>query len=166
MPRQSGPIYGNPVQAARFRWHNRYILPETERWRPPCHRTSRYQPRPWSRLRARRSRSIPQLELAKRPDVVLVDIRDPRELEREGKVPGATSCPRGMLEFWIDPASPYYKPVFGQDKQYVFFCAGGMRSVLATKIAQDMGLKPVAHIIGGFGAWKAAGGAVEKTEKA
>jgi rhodanese-related sulfurtransferase len=105
------------------------------------------------------------IELAKRQDVVLVDIRDPRELEREGKVPGATSCPRGMLEFWIDPTSPYYKPVFGQDKQYVFFCAGGMRSVLATKIAQDMGLKPVAHIIGGFGAWKAAGGAVEALEK-
>ena len=95
-------------------------------------------------------------------DVVLVDIRDPRELQRDGKVPGAFHCPRGMLEFWIDPASPYYKPVFGQDKQYVFFCAGGMRSVLATKIAQDMGLKPVAHIIGGFGAWKAAGGAVDK----
>jgi rhodanese-related sulfurtransferase len=101
------------------------------------------------------------MELAKRADVVLIDIRDPRELEREGKIPGATSCPRGMLEFWIDPTSPYYKPVFGQDKQYVFFCAGGLRSVLATKIAQDMGLKPVAHIIGGFGAWKAAGGAIE-----
>ena len=96
-----------------------------------------------------------------RPDVLLVDIRDPRELEREGKVPGAFHCPRGMLEFWIDPTSPYYKDAFGADKNYVFFCAGGMRSVLATKVAQDMGLKPVAHIIGGFGAWKAAGGPVE-----
>lgn len=98
------------------------------------------------------------------PNVVLVDIRDPRELAREGKVPGAFHAPRGMLEFWIDPASPYFKPVFGEDKQFVFFCAGGMRSVLATKVAQDMGLKPVAHIIGGFGAWKKAGGAVELTE--
>lgn len=101
------------------------------------------------------------IALAERPDVALVDIRDPRELEREGKVPGALHCPRGMLEFWIDPASPYYKAQFGEDKTYVFFCAGGMRSVLATKVAQDMGLKPVAHIIGGFAAWKAAGGAVE-----
>ena len=96
--------------------------------------------------------------------VVLVDIRDPRELQREGKVPGAFHAPRGMLEFWIDPTSPYYKETFGQDKKYVFFCAGGMRSVLATKVAQDMGLQPVAHIIGGFGAWKAAGGPVEMPE--
>jgi rhodanese-related sulfurtransferase len=105
------------------------------------------------------------IALSARPDVLLVDIRDPRELEREGKVPGAFHCPRGMLEFWIDPTSPYYKPTFGDDKTYVFFCAGGMRSVLATKVAQDMGLKPVAHIIGGFGAWKAAGGSVEATTK-
>ena len=103
------------------------------------------------------------MELARRPDVLLVDIRDPRELEREGKVPGAFHCPRGMLEFWIDPDSPYFKPVFGEDRTFVFFCAGGMRSALATKTAQDMGLKPVAHIIGGFGAWKAAGGPVEKS---
>jgi len=95
------------------------------------------------------------------PNVVLVDIRDPRELEREGRVPGAFHCPRGMLEFWIDPASPYFKPVFGEDKEFVFFCAGGLRSALATKTAQDMGLKPVAHIVGGFGAWKAAGAPVE-----
>ncbi len=101
------------------------------------------------------------IEKAKSQNVVLVDIRDPRELTREGKVPGAFHATRGMLEFWIDPASPYYKPVFGEDKEFIFFCAGGMRSVLATKIAQDMGLKPVAHIIGGFGAWKKAGGAVE-----
>lgn len=101
------------------------------------------------------------IKLVGREDVVLVDIRDPRELEREGRVPGAVSCPRGMLEFWIDPQSPYYKPVFGQDKKYVFFCAGGLRSALATKAAQDMGLKPVAHVVGGFGAWRQAGGAVE-----
>jgi rhodanese-related sulfurtransferase len=95
------------------------------------------------------------------PNVVLVDIRDPRELEREGRVPGAFHCPRGMLEFWIDPASPYFKPIFAEDKEFVFFCAGGLRSALATKTAQDMGLKPVAHIVGGFGAWKAAGGPID-----
>ena len=104
------------------------------------------------------------IELARRPDVLLVDIRDPRELAREGKIPGAFHCPRGMLEFWIDPDSPYYKPVFGEDRTFVFFCAGGMRSALATKTAQDMGLKPVAHIIGGFGAWKSAGGAIDKPD--
>jgi rhodanese-related sulfurtransferase len=90
-------------------------------------------------------------------DVVFVDLRDPRELEREGRMPGAFHCPRGMLEFWIDPESPYAKPVFQEDKTFVFFCAGGWRSALAAKTAQDMGLKPVAHIEGGFGAWKAQG---------
>jgi rhodanese-related sulfurtransferase len=101
------------------------------------------------------------VKLAGRHDVVLVDIRDIRELARDGKVPDAFHAPRGMLEFWIDPASPYFKPVFGEDKKYVFYCAGGLRSALAAKTAQDMGLKPVAHIVGGFGAWKAAGGPVE-----
>lgn len=101
------------------------------------------------------------LKLASDPGVVLVDIRDPREGEREGVVPGAFHCTRGMLEFWIDPTSPYYKAKFGEDKKFVFFCAGGMRSVLAAKTAQDMGLKPVAHVIGGFKAWREAGGPVE-----
>ena len=80
------------------------------------------------------------IEIAQRPDVLMVDIRDPRERTREGAIPRAFHCPRGMLEFWIDPDSPYYKPVFGEDKTFVFFCAGGMRSALATKAAQDMGL--------------------------
>ena len=96
-----------------------------------------------------------------KPDIVLVDLRDPRELEREGKIPGAISVTRGMLEFWIDPASPYHKPVFAEDKKFVFFCAGGWRSALAAKTAQDMGLKPVAHVLGGYKAWKEAGGPVE-----
>jgi len=94
-------------------------------------------------------------------EVQFVDLRDPRELEREGRMPGAFHCPRGMLEFWIDPESPYAKPQFQQDKTYIFFCAGGWRSPLAARAAQEMGLKPVAHIEGGFGAWKKSGGAVE-----
>ncbi len=107
------------------------------------------------------------LALHGRDDVVLVDLRDIRELNREGRVPGAFHCPRGMLEFWLDPASKYHKPVFAQDKRFVFFCAAGQRSALATATAQRMGLKPVAHIAGGFGAWKAAGGPVEApTDKA
>jgi len=104
------------------------------------------------------------IKLAGRNDVVLVDLRDIRELQREGKMPGAVHCPRGMLEFWIDPQSPYHKPVFAQDKKYVFFCAGGWRSALAAQTAQRMGLKPVAHIKGGFTAWKKAGGPFEPPE--
>ena len=95
---------------------------------------------------------------------MLVDIRDIRELQREGKVPGAFHCPRGMLEFWMDPQSPYHKPIFADDKKFVFFCAGGLRSALAAQTAQYMGLKPVAHIKGGFGAWKKAGGPVDTAE--
>ncbi len=96
-----------------------------------------------------------------RPDVVFVDIRDIRELNREGRVPGAFHCPRGLLEFWVDPQSQYHKPVFGEDKRFVFFCAGGLRSALAAQTVQRMGLKPVAHVRGGFGAWREAGGPVE-----
>lgn len=96
-------------------------------------------------------------------DVVFVDLRDPRELEREGRLPGAFHCPRGMLEFWIDPESPYHKPIFAEDKTFVFFCAGGWRSALAGQTAARMGLKPVAHVAGGFGAWKKHGGPVEGT---
>jgi rhodanese-related sulfurtransferase len=99
-----------------------------------------------------------------RDDTVLVDLRDPREREREGVIPGAFSCTRGMLEFWIDPESPYHKPVFAEDKRFVFFCAGGMRSALAAQTAQHMGLQPVAHIDGGFKAWREAGGPVEKLQ--
>ena len=111
-----------------------------------------------------RIETLPAQEAVKlhgRDDVVLVDIRDPRELEREGHVPGAFHCTRGMLEFWIDPESPYHKPVFAEDKRFVFFCAGGWRSALAAATAQDMGLTPVAHMGGGFSAWREAGGPVE-----
>src|ERR1700731_532853 len=104
------------------------------------------------------------IKIAPNGDVVIVDIRDPREIEREGRIPGAFSCTRGMLEFWIDPASPYAKPIFQQDKKFIFHCAGGMRSALAGKTAQDMGLKPVAHMAGGFAAWRDAGGPGEKYE--
>jgi len=97
-------------------------------------------------------------------NTVLVDIRDIRELKREGKVPGALHAPRGMLEFWVDPESPYYREVFGSGKKFVFFCAGGLRSALATAQLQHMGLEPVAHIEGGFGAWRDAGGPIEKDE--
>ena len=94
------------------------------------------------------------------PDVVFVDIRDVRELERDGMIPGAFHAPRGMLEFWVDPDSPYYKDVFGSGKEFVFYCASAWRSALATAAVQDMGLAPVAHLEGGFSAWKKAGAPV------
>ena len=105
------------------------------------------------------------IKLAADGETVLVDLRDPRELEREGRIPGAFHCPRGMLEFWIDPESPYHKPVFAQDKRFVFFCASGWRSALAARTAREMGLAPVAHLAGGFKAWREAGGPVEMAEK-
>ena len=92
------------------------------------------------------------------PNTQLVDIRDIRELWREGTIPGATHAPRGMLEFWVDPQSPYYREEFGSGKKFIFYCAGGMRSALATQAVQRMGLTPVAHIAGGFTAWRDAGG--------
>jgi rhodanese-related sulfurtransferase len=92
-----------------------------------------------------------------RDDVVFVDIRDPRELQREGKIPGAFHAPRGMLEFWIDPSSPYYKDVFGSGKRFVFYCQSGWRSALSTQTLQNMGLSPVCHVGGGYRAWKEAG---------
>ena len=91
------------------------------------------------------------------PDVVFVDLRDVRELEREGMVPGAFHAPRGMMEFWVDPESPYFKPIFGSGKTFVFYCQSAWRSALTTKAVQDMGLGPVCHLAGGFKAWKDAG---------
>jgi rhodanese-related sulfurtransferase len=116
-----------------------------------------------------RIRSIPTQEAIAchgDPGVVFVDIRDVRELERDGTIPGAFHAPRGMLEFWVDPESPYYKDIFGGGKAFVFYCASAWRSSLATAAVQDMGLAPVAHVEGGFNAWKKSGGPVaEKPHK-
>jgi len=96
-----------------------------------------------------------------RDDVQFIDVRDVRELAETGRIPGARHVPRGLLEFWIDPQSPYHKPFFAEEKTFVFYCAVDWRSALATKVAQDMGLAPVAHLGGGFRAWQDAGGPVE-----
>jgi rhodanese-related sulfurtransferase len=98
--------------------------------------------------------------LYKTEDVAFVDLRDSREIDREGTIPGAFHCPRGILEFWIDLASPYHRPFFAQQKSYVFFCAAGLRSALAAETAMRMGLHRVAHIGGGFSAWCATGGPI------
>lgn len=95
-------------------------------------------------------------------DVVLVDLRDVRELAHDGKIPGCFHMPRGMLEFWIDPESPYFKELFLADKRFVFYCSKGWRSALATQTAQRMGLQRVCHIAGGFEAWREAGGPVSE----
>jgi len=100
------------------------------------------------------------------PDTVFVDIRDPRELERDGMVEGAFHAPRGMLEFWADPESPYHKDVFASGKRLVLYCASAWRSALSTDTLSQMGVPRVAHIEGGFTAWKKAGGPVgEKPKK-
>ena len=114
-------------------------------------------------------RTIPVEEaktLLEDDNTVFVDIRDVRELERDGMIPGAMHAPRGMLEFWVDPESPYHKEIFASGKTFVFYCASAWRSALATKTLQDMGLEPVAHLEGGFGGWKKADGpVVEKPSK-
>ena len=102
------------------------------------------------------------IKLHSNPNVTFVDLRDVRELKREGFIPGAFHAPRGMLEFWIDPDSPYYKDVFASGKKFIFYCNLGWRSALAAQIVQEMGLTPVCHIGGGFDAWQQAGGPVEK----
>ncbi|MEM9341733.1 MAG: rhodanese-like domain-containing protein [Pseudomonadota bacterium] len=94
------------------------------------------------------------------PDLVIVDIRDVRERQRTGVIPGSVHAPRGMVEFWVDPDSPYFKPVFGEDKTYVFHCASGWRSALTVATLQDMGFE-AAHLREGFTGWVEAGGSVE-----
>jgi rhodanese-related sulfurtransferase len=98
-------------------------------------------------------------------NTVFVDLRDPRELEREGKIPDAFHAPRGMLEFWVDPTSPYFKDIFGSGKTFVFYCQSGWRSALATKAVQDMGLPSVCHIGDGFRGWKDAEAPTEEVKK-
>ena len=100
------------------------------------------------------------LALQDDPNVQFVDLRDVRELKHEGFIPGAFHAPRGMLEFWVDPDSPYYKDIFASGKRFVFYCNLGWRSAMATQVMQQMGLAPVCHIEGGFDAWKNAGGPV------
>jgi rhodanese-related sulfurtransferase len=109
-------------------------------------------------------RTVPATEaiqLLKDPSTAFIDLRDSAELQREGRIPGAVHANRGMLEFFIDPASPQHNPAFSSGKKLLFYCAGGGRSAMAAATAQTMGLSEVSHIGGGFKAWKEAGGPVE-----
>lgn len=99
------------------------------------------------------------------PAVQIVDIRDVRELAA-GTVLGAFHAPRGMLEFWVDPASPYFKPLFADEgREFILFCGAGWRSALATKTLQDMGMRNVAHIDGGYAEWVKQGAPTETLEE-
>ncbi|MEM1075352.1 MAG: rhodanese-like domain-containing protein [Pseudomonadota bacterium] len=107
--------------------------------------------------------TVDAIKMVNDPDVVIVDIRDPRERERSGFIPGSVHAPRGMVEFWVDPDSPYFKEVFGQNKKYLFHCASGWRSALTVAQLQDMGFD-AAHLREGFSSWVAQGGPVERPE--
>ena len=94
-------------------------------------------------------------------ETLLVDLREIQELIELGTIPGAKHVPRGMLEFWADPASPYFRDGFAEDKKIILFCAGGGRSVYATLALREMGFKDVSHLEAGFNGWTKAGGAVK-----
>lgn len=115
-----------------------------------------------AKARIKEITALDALELFDRADVVIVDIRDIRERQREGYIPGSIHAPRGMIEFWVDPDSPYFKAVFGQDKRFIFHCASGWRSALTVATLQEMGFH-AEHIEDGFKGWIKAGGTVEKS---
>ena len=101
------------------------------------------------------------LRLVKQENILFIDVRDIREVAKTGRVLGARHVPRGMLEMWIDPETPYHREFFAEDRKFIFYCASAWRSALAAKTAQDMGLTPVAHLEGGINAWIDAGGPIE-----
>ena len=101
------------------------------------------------------------LRLVKQENILFIDVRDIREVAKTGRVPGARHVPRGMLEMWIDPETPYHREFFAEDRKFIFYCASAWRSALAAKTAQDMGLTPVAHLEGGINAWIDSGGPIE-----
>ena len=101
------------------------------------------------------------LKLVKHENILFIDVRDIREVAKTGRLPGARHVPRGMLEMWIDPETPYHREFFAEDRKFIFYCASAWRSALAAKTAQDMGLTPVAHLEGGINAWIDSGGPIE-----
>ena len=112
-----------------------------------------------ARARIKQIETSEAIGMVNDPKVVIVDLRDVRERERSGYIPGAFHCPRGMAEFWVDPDSPYFKDIFAQDKSFVFYCASGWRSALTVATLNDMGFA-CAHIREGFGTWESSGGPV------
>lgn len=118
-----------------------------------------------ARARIKEVETANAIAMVEDPDVVIVDIRDVRERQRSGYIPGSVHAPRGMIEFWVDPDSPYFKDVFGQpDKKFLFHCASGWRSALTVATLQDMGFE-AAHLREGFSTWEKQGGPVEHDSK-
>jgi len=116
-----------------------------------------------ARSRIEEIETVSAVSMVDNPDVVIVDLRDIRERERSGFIPGSFHCPRGMAEFWVDPQSPYFKEIFGQDKKFVFHCASGWRSALTVATLNDMGFR-CAHLKEGFSTWAEQGRAVETSD--
>ena len=116
-----------------------------------------------ARERIEEIETIDAIAMVDDPDVVIVDLRDVRERQRSGFIPGSFHCPRGMAEFWIDPDSPYFKDIFAKDKKFVFHCASGWRSALTVATLQDMGFE-AAHLKDGFADWTAKGGPIARTD--
>ena len=112
-----------------------------------------------ARERIEEIETVDAIAMVDDPGVVIVDLRDVRERQRSGFIPGAFHCPRGMLEFWVDPDSPYFKEIFAEDKRFVFHCASGWRSALSVATLQDMGFE-AAHLKEGFSTWETQGGPV------
>ncbi|MCB1847256.1 MAG: rhodanese-like domain-containing protein [Halieaceae bacterium] len=117
-----------------------------------------------ARQRIEQVDAVDAISLHTDPTVVIVDLRDVRERQREGYIPGSFHCPRGMVEFWVDPQSPYFKAIFARDARFVFHCASGWRSALTVATLQDMGFENCAHITHGFTSWREAGGPLEFPE--
>ena len=113
-----------------------------------------------ARARIEEIETADAIALLEDPSVLFVDLRDIRERQRSGFIPGSFHCPRGMAEFWVDPQSPYFKDVFAQDRRFIFHCASGWRSALTVATLNDMGF-PAAHLKDGFSSWKENGGAIE-----
>ena len=116
-----------------------------------------------ARARIEEVATIEAIAMLENPDVVFVDLRDIRERQRSGAIPGSFHCPRGMAEFWVDPESPYFKDIFAQDKTFVFHCASGWRSALTVATLGDMGF-PAAHLKDGFGGWAKADGPIDQLD--
>ena len=116
-----------------------------------------------ARARIEEVETMDAIAMVDDPNVVIVDLRDVRERQRSGYVPGSFHCPRGMAEFWVDPDSPYFKDVFAQDKKFVFHCASGWRSALTVATLNDMGFE-AAHLREGFSTWESQGGPVKRDD--
>ncbi len=117
-----------------------------------------------ARARIEEVNTADAISMLDNPNVVFVDLRDIRERQRSGFIPGSFHCPRGMAEFWVDPDSPYFKEIFGEDRQFIFHCASGWRSALTVATLNDMGF-PAAHLKDGFSSWAKADGPVDSADQ-